>query len=114
MNSLIRIRTPRLLISETTITVNLTASEAITTQNNDGFIPTEELEVAQVAQATEPKKCGRPVGSKDKQPRKKRAKNAAVEEESEWNTPYGVRARRQGGRAITRWFQRIELILKCF
>ena len=83
MNSLIRIRTPRLLISETTITVNLTASEAITTQNNDGFIPTEGLEAAQVAQATEPKKRGRPVGSKDRQPRKKRAKKAALLEDDE-------------------------------
>ena len=66
----------------------MTTSEAITTQNNNGFIPIEELEAMHVAkatdaQATEPKKRGRPVGSKDRQPRKKRAKKAAVEEESE-------------------------------
>jgi hypothetical protein len=63
----------------------LTTSEAINTQSNDGFISIEP-EATQIAQATEPKKRGRPVGSKDKQPRKKRAKKAAAEEESEWNT----------------------------
>jgi len=61
----------------------LTTSEAITTQNNDGFIPSEELEATQVTQATEPKKRGKPVGSKDKQPRKKRAKKAGLLEDDE-------------------------------
>jgi len=59
----------------------LTTSAAITTQSNDGFNPVEEPKATQIAQATKPKKRGRPVGSKNKQPRKKSAKKAAVEEE---------------------------------
>jgi len=39
------------------ITVDLTTSEAITTQNNDKFIPIEELEATQVIQATQQKKA---------------------------------------------------------
>jgi hypothetical protein len=56
--------------SGSTITVDLTTSVAITTQNNDGFIPIEELGATQVVQATQQEKPGKPVGSKDKQPRK--------------------------------------------
>jgi hypothetical protein len=51
--------------SGSTITVDLTTSVAITTQNNDGFIPIEELEATQVVQATQQEKPGKPVGSKD-------------------------------------------------
>jgi hypothetical protein len=60
--------------SGSTIAVNLAISEAITSQDNDGFIPVEEPEAAQVVQAgtMQQKKRGRPRGSKDKQPRKRR------------------------------------------
>jgi len=53
--------------SGSTITVDLTTSEAITAQNNNGFIPIEELEATQfvkatqVAQATQQKKRGKLV-----------------------------------------------------
>jgi len=50
----------------------------IATQNNNGFISIEELEATRVAQVTEPKNRGRPVGSKDKYSRKKEAKKVAV------------------------------------
>ena len=62
--------------------IDLTTFEADTT----GFVSVEELEVTQVvqstqvAQVTEPKRRGRPPGSKDKVPRK-RAKKGVPEQE---------------------------------
>ena len=69
-----------------TVTANLTTSKGvatITTRENSGSIPIEELEARQIVQttdvtkATQPKKRGRPPGSKDCQPRKKRAKEGS-------------------------------------
>jgi hypothetical protein len=60
------------------ITANST--EAVTTHDNGEFIPTQELEARQVVQATQPKKRGRPFGSKDRQPRKKRVQKAQEQE----------------------------------
>jgi hypothetical protein len=52
--------------------VDLTTYEAITSQNNDGFIPVEEPAATQAVCTTQQKKRGRLRGSRDKQPRKRR------------------------------------------
>jgi len=76
-------------LSGGTIMANLTTSNAvsnITAQKNSGFIPIEESDAMQIVQTTEVtkttqlKKRGRPPGSKDRQPRKKRAKKAPEQE----------------------------------
>jgi hypothetical protein len=58
--------------SGSTAAVDLTTSEAITSQNNDGFIPVEEPEATQAVRTTQQMKRGRPRGSRDKRPRKRR------------------------------------------
>lgn len=81
------------------ITTNLTTFKAvatITTQENGGFIPIEELEARQVVQtaevtkATQPKKRGRPPGSKDHQLHKRMAKKVPKQEEQDVAYPYAL------------------------
>jgi hypothetical protein len=63
---------PTVLSPGNTIAVDLATSEAITSQNNE-FITVGDPEATQAVRATQQKKRGRPRGSRDKQPRKKRA-----------------------------------------
>jgi len=51
--------------------------------NPHTYVTASDIRNQKIALAMEPKQRGRPVGSKDKQPCKKKAKKAALEEEGE-------------------------------